>query len=183
MTEEPAAPREDEFPQGLAVERHRDLVGRSRHPSYRRLLLALLAVIPILGLLNVFGQHPATAHADGSAASLDVYSPTSIRGGLMFESRFTITAHQPLNTPKLVLDRGWFEQMTINSLEPSPSTETTRDGKIVLTFDSLKAGQKLVFWLFFQVNPTNVGHRSQDVELDDGNTPLLHLSRSITVFP
>jgi hypothetical protein len=33
------------------------------------------------------------------------------------------------------------------------------------------------------VNPTNVGHRSQNVELDDGNAKLLTIKRSITIFP
>jgi hypothetical protein len=40
-----------------------------------------------------------------------------------------------------------------------------------------------VFWAFFQVNPTNIGHRSQDVELDNGNAPLVKVKRAITVFP
>jgi hypothetical protein len=35
----------------------------------------------------------------------------------------------------------------------------------------------------FQVNPTNVGHRSQDVELLDGETPILSVERDVTVFP
>lgn len=170
-------------PQSLTLERHRDLKGRAYQIWFRRGLLLVLVAIIVLALLNVFGQRPSSSHAASPAASLDVYSPTRVRGGLMFEARFTITAHEPLDAPKLVLDRGWFEQMTINSLEPSPSAETSRNGKPVLTFDSLKAGQKLVFWLFFQVNPTNIGHRSQDVELDNGDTPLLKIRRSITVFP
>jgi hypothetical protein len=52
-----------------------------------------------------------------------------------------------------------------------------------MTFDSLRPGQKLVFWMSFQANPTNVGHRSENVELDDGNTPLVEVRRSITIFP
>jgi hypothetical protein len=35
----------------------------------------------------------------------------------------------------------------------------------------------------FQVNPTNVGHRSQDVTLADGNTALVTLHRNVTIFP
>jgi hypothetical protein len=35
----------------------------------------------------------------------------------------------------------------------------------------------------FQVNPINVGHRSQDVALYDGKQKLLELHRTITVFP
>ena len=159
-------------PYGLILERHRDLQGRERHVWYRKALCLLLVAIVVLALLNVFGQRPTSSHADSPAASLDVSSPKSVRGGLMFQSRFTIQAHRSLDTPKLVLDPGWFEQMTINSLEPSASSETSRNGKIVLSF-----------WAFFQVNPTNVGHRPQGVELDDGNRPLLRINRSVTVFP
>jgi hypothetical protein len=35
----------------------------------------------------------------------------------------------------------------------------------------------------FQVNPTNVGHRSASVTLLDDDETLLELDRSITVFP
>jgi hypothetical protein len=34
-----------------------------------------------------------------------------------------------------------------------------------------------------QVNPTNVGHRSQDVALFDGTTFLTKIDRTVTVFP
>jgi hypothetical protein len=33
------------------------------------------------------------------------------------------------------------------------------------------------------VNPTNVGSRSQDVELYDGEDRLLAIDRQVTVFP
>ena len=32
----------------------------------------------------------------------------------------------------------------------------------------MAAGDSLRVWIYFQVNPTNLGTRSQDVELDDG---------------
>jgi hypothetical protein len=35
----------------------------------------------------------------------------------------------------------------------------------------------------FQVNPTTTGTRKQQVALLDGNTPLLSLTRHLTVFP
>ena len=44
-------------------------------------------------------------------------------------------------------------------------------------------GEKHVFYLQLQVNPTNVGHRSQDVRLYDGDELLATIDRSITVFP
>jgi hypothetical protein len=47
----------------------------------------------------------------------------------------------------------------------------------------LAAGRKLVLWLQFQVNPTNVGRRSQGVELYDDTTLLAKAERTVTVFP
>ena len=35
----------------------------------------------------------------------------------------------------------------------------------------------------FQVNPTNVGRRSQNVELRDGDTHISTIHRTMTVFP
>jgi hypothetical protein len=170
-------------PAGLTLERHRNLQGRTRQVWYRRALFLVLIAIPALALVNFFGQKPATSRAESSAASLELQAPERVRGGLMFQGRFTLVAHQDLKTPKLILSPGWFEQMTVNGFEPQPSAETTRNGDVVITFDSLKAGEKLVFWTYFQVNPTNIGRRSQDVALDDGNTPLLRLNRKVTIFP
>jgi hypothetical protein len=170
-------------PQGLSLERHRDLEGRAHQVWYRRALILVLFAIVGLALANFFGQKPTTTRAESAAAALELQAPERVRGGLIFQGRFTLVARQDLKTPKLVLSPGWFEQMTVNGLEPQPSTQTTRNGDVVLTFDSLQAGQKLVFWTYFQVNPTNIGRRSQDVELDDGNTPLLRLNRKVTIFP
>ena len=46
-----------------------------------------------------------------------------------------------------------------------------------------RPGRSMSFFLQLQVNPTNVGHRSQDVELYDGDELLATIDRSITVFP
>jgi hypothetical protein len=47
----------------------------------------------------------------------------------------------------------------------------------------LAGGRKLVLWLQFQVNPTNVGRRSQDVALYDDTTLLAEVNRTVTIFP
>ena len=43
--------------------------------------------------------------------------------------------------------------------------------------------RKLVVFLQYQVNPTNIGRRSQDVELYDGETLLAAVDRTLTVYP
>ena len=170
-------------PDGLALARHRDLDGREHRPWTRRVLIGLIGVLCLLGLLNVFGQRPQTETVESGAAELAVYSPKRLRSGLYYQSRFTIRARRAIENATLVLDPGWLEGMTLNTLEPSPIGEANRNGRVALELGRVRAGTKHVFFLQFQVNPTNLGRRPADVELHDGGTPLLHIDRNVTIFP
>jgi hypothetical protein len=88
-----------------------------------------------------------------------------------------------LKNATLVLGPGWVEGMQVNSTNPQPVSEGSRNGRLVLELGHIAAGHSYLLFVEFQVNPTNVGHRSQDVELDDGGTRLLTIHRSITIFP
>jgi hypothetical protein len=171
------------LPDGLTLERNRDLRGRAGDVWYRRALLALIAVLPILALLNFFGQRPTTTSAHTLAADLVVTAPARLRSGLIFQVRVEVIAHRNIGMPQLIFDRGWWESMSVNSLEPNPSNQSTQNGKVVLSYNKLAAGKTLIVWLYFQVNPTNVGERREDVELNDGPTMLAHVHRSLTIFP
>jgi hypothetical protein len=170
-------------PEGLTLRHHRDLEGREKRPVVRWAILTAVGLFLVLGLLNVFGQRPDTATASTDGVELEVYSPTHLRSGLYFMSRFTILAETEIEQATLVLDPGWLEGMTLNTLEPAPIGEANRDGRLALELGRIPAGTKHVFFLHFQVNPTNVGHRSQDVDLLDGDRLLVHLDRTVTVFP
>ena len=170
-------------PDQLTLARHRDLKGRERRPFVRVLLLTLIGLVLVAGLANAFGQRPQTSTVSASRAELEVYSPARLRSGLFFMSRFTITAERDIKAATLVLDPGWLEGITLNSLVPSPVGEASRDGRIAFDLGHVPAGAKHVVFLQFQVNPTEIGRRSQDVELLDGETPLLHLDRTVTIFP
>lgn len=170
-------------PDGLTLERHRDMVGRHAWVWIRRVLLTLLGAVLVLALLDVFGQRPTSNTVDASAASLKVYAPVRARSGLIYAARFHITAHQDINDAYLVLDPGWAEGYTVNGVAPQPLTEASRNGRIAYGFGHIPAGHTLIFFLSLQVNPTNVGHRSQNVELDDGEAPILTVHRTITIFP
>ena len=149
----------------------------------RRVFFGLLVVLCILALLNIFGQRPTTTTVASSAANLEVFAPTAVRGGLYYQGRFTIDAHESIEKATLVLDSGWSEQLQLNTVSPSPVGESSRDGRLALDFGHVDAGRKLVVYLQYQVNPTNVGRRSQDVELHDGETLLAHADRTLTIFP
>jgi hypothetical protein len=172
-----------DVPDTIVLKRDRDLDGRLWHIWVRRTLLTLVGLIPLLALFNLFGQRPTTASSGEPAAALDVYAPTRLRGGLIYMVRFTIHARRDLKEATLVLDPGWAENITINTIEPSPVGEASRNGRLSFDLGHIGAGQQYILFMHFQVNPTNVGRRSQDVSLDDGQTRILTIKRSVTVFP
>jgi hypothetical protein len=146
-------------------------------------LFALLCVVPVLALLNLFGQRPARSAAAVAGARLQVYAPTRVRGGLIFEARFHVKADRDIEKATLVLDPGWLEGMTVNTIEPAPTNEASANGRLSLELGHIPRGQSYLLFMQFQVNPTNVGHRHQDVQLYDGSRKLLELHRTMTVFP
>jgi len=183
----PTPRREDkavaDAPDTIVLKRHRDLDGRQHDIWVRRGLFALLCVVPVLALLNVFGQRPSSATAGADTALLDVYAPSHVRGGLIFEARFHITARKPIKNAILVLDAGWLEGMTVNTIEPSPVGEASHNGRLTLQLGHIPRGSSYLLFMQFQVDPTNVGRRSQRVELYDGGRRVADLQRTITVFP
>jgi hypothetical protein len=171
-----------DVPDQLVLKVARDREGR-RDVVARRILFSALLVMLALGLLNLFGQRPATTTTEAQAARLEVYAPERVRGGLYYQARFTIDAIRQLEDATLVLDPGWAEGITVNTIVPGPLGEASRDGKLAFELGRVPAGDKHVFFLQLQVNPTNVGRRSQDVQLFDGDELLATIDRTITVFP
>ena len=171
-----------ETPAFLTLRRNRDRAGRHELPI-RRVLLTLTGLILVAGLLNVFGQRPETSRAAVPDASLKVYAANKVRGGLYYQARFTVTARSDIKNATLVLDSGWAEGITINTVEPSPVREASRDGKLVFELGHVPGGTSYILYLQLQINPTNVGHRNQDVALYDGDTFLTKVDRTITIWP
>jgi hypothetical protein len=170
-------------PDTIDVARDRDLRGRSWQIWVRRSLMSLVALVPIVALFNVFGQRPVTTQASAPKASLKVYGPTHLRGGLLYMTRFHITAHSDVKKAILILSPGWAEGITINTIAPSPISEGSANGRLTLELGHIPAGGSYLLFMHFQVNPTNVGHRAQDVTLADGSTALITLHRAVTVYP
>src|ERR1700755_842085 len=84
---------------GLAA--HRTLPPRRRllDPWFRRAVLIALSVGVCAALMGTCRQHPVTSEAQGAVAGLSVQSPSDLRGGLIFQARFTVTARRALKVP------------------------------------------------------------------------------------
>jgi hypothetical protein len=170
-------------PQSLSLKTHRDRMNWWQSVWLRRALLLIPAGIVALGLLNTFGQRPVTSGAGGAAGRVIVYAPVRARSGLSYAARFRIDASEEIKKATLILSPGWAEGYTVNGLAPQPLTQGSSDGKLNFGFGHIAAGNHVTFWISLQVNPTNVGHRAQDVWLYDGTKLLAVVHRNITVFP
>jgi hypothetical protein len=91
----------------------------------RRGFLTLLTLFLLVALANLFGQAAATDTAGGGAGTLTVKAPSRVRGGLTYQGEFVIHATAALGAPTLVLDRGWVDQTTVNTVQPEPAGSTT----------------------------------------------------------
>ena len=152
-------------------------------PWIRRAVLAALSVLILLALFNVFGQVTETSTATGPAATLTLNAPATLRGGLLFQARIDVVATRDLAQPRIVFGPDALDGLQVNTIEPSPVSESSRDGRPVLTYDTVKAGEHLRVWMEFQVDPTSVGTQDFSVELDDEHTAVAVVHRTLRVWP
>ena len=171
-----------DIPQSLTLKENRDATEVYELGS-RRLFFVLLTAVLVLALANAFGQSPVGTRVQANGATLEVSAPDDVRGGLYFQGRLRVRAREAIGTPTVVLDSGWAESMHINTIEPAPVEEASRDGDIALEFGRLAAGELLTVYLQFQVNPNNVGVRSQDVRLYDDTELLATAERTVRIWP
>jgi hypothetical protein len=170
-------------PDGIVLARHRDLKGRGWHSWVRRGLVGVVALVALLALAGFVGQGTSTTRSETPAATLSVDAPSGVRGGLLYQARFTILAHQELKQATLVLNEKWIDGLTVNTIEPSPVSEASRDGKLAFDLGHLAAGARYVLYVDYQVNPTTTGSRTLKAELDDGEQPVASLTRSLRIWP
>jgi hypothetical protein len=172
-----------DIPDSIVLKRDRDLEGRGWHLWVRRGLLALVAALSIAAFANVFGQTSDTASASAPGVQLRLKAPTSLRGGLLWQAQFRIDATRELKDARLVLGKNWAAGQTINTIEPSPIGEASSNGDLSFDLGHVRAGSRYILYMDFQTNPTTFGTRPRTTTLYDGQTRLLSIDQSVTVYP
>jgi hypothetical protein len=172
------------LPGALDHSRDSDLSGRHAHPWIRRVILALLCLLVLAALLNLFGQEPVRETARGGGATLGLEAPTALRGGLVFQTRVEIEAtDRAIGQPTLFLSDGWFDSVTLNAISPEPTGQKGEADGVTWQFGPLAAGDSFTVWAEWQVNPSRVGSGRHRLELRDGELPLTSINHSIRSFP
>ena len=106
-----------------------------------------------------------------------------MRGGLIYQVTVRVAARRTLAEPALVFDPGWFEGFTVNTVEPEPVEWRHRNERSVLVYGPVEAGDELVVRLQYQVNPTALGGRTQNLELVDEGETLVRVEHHATIYP
>lgn len=166
------------------LHRTRDLRGRRHHPWVRRLLLAVLAALVVLALLDEFGQSEhVTRSAPAQAATIELRAPRDVRSGVLWRARIDVAAHERIVDPQLILGPGFVADMQLTTIAPAASEENSRGERLALTYPTLKAGERLTIHLQLQANPTAAGEHDLSLALDgEGVDPeAVRLSAHVTV--
>ena len=151
---------------------------------FRSVSIGVLVAILVTALTGLFGQPGRTRAAEAPAARLTMETASVVRGGLFFQARIEVVARQEIEYPRLVLDEGWLDGLQINTIEPAPESEASRDGRLVLSYSAMKPGDRLLVSIHLQTEPTRVGITTDNgVELDDGSTPLATIDHRIRRMP
>lgn len=164
-------------------DRFLELAGRRAHPWVRRFGLTVMLAIVIVALTGALGQTERTDVAEGSAARLELRTPSTLRSGLLWRARVVVHARQKLAAPQLVLGSGYVDGMQLNTIEPAPIGETSRDGKLAFTFPTLDAGDNLTLYLQLQTDPTVYGKQDLSVGLESANSTPVRIQTSTRVLP
>jgi len=168
----------------LEHDRYVELRGRTWHLWLRRAILTLFVAFCVAGLFNAFGQDTTKSSATAPEAFLGVEGPPRLRGGLLYQVKFTLRPlTHAVSHPKLVLNENWLDQMTLNDVSPEPSAENNRGGRFTFSFPALGRGKTLTVLTDWQVIPIAPGRRSLVAAFDDGNRRLATVHRTLTIFP
>jgi hypothetical protein len=147
-------------------------------------ITGLLVLFVVLAAGNAFGQRPSSHTSVSPGATLTVRTPAHLRGGLIFQTRVDITAHRNIATPTVTLSGGWFDGMTLNSVQPGPAKQASAGQGAAFTYPPLAAGRTMTVWFEWSVNPTNLAWRRPAVtDVTDGSRTLVAQHSTVTVFP
>jgi hypothetical protein len=167
-------------PDGISAEHIEEQTGWSRHAT-RTSLLVLSAVVAA-ALTGIFGAE-ASRHVENAGVSAVLHAPVRIRNGEMFEMRLGITSKRPIRSLVVGVDTTIWEDMTINSLVPSPGKESSENGEFRFEFGPLAAATNFLMKVDGQLNPDISGTNAGTIRIYDGEQLLAELPAEIGVLP
>ncbi len=167
-------------PQGIEEEHWRPARGWLRHAS--PLSLGIFGAVVALGLTGFLGHERDWTASDGGVR-LEVHAPEVIRSGEFFEVRIGVESDAAVGDLVIGVDQALWEDITVNTLVPAASEETSEDGEFRFAFGELAAGTPFLMKIDAQINPDIVGGNGGRITVYDGDGELASVAVSLTVLP
>lgn len=167
-------------PDGIGESHVRPVAGWRRHAS--PLSLVILGGVIVAGLLGLFGHERAWS-ADASGVTLRIESPETIRNGEFFEMRIRVAGDRSIAEPVVGIESSLWEDMTVNTMIPSPVDEESSDGEFRFTFAPMESGTEFLLKVDLQVNPDILGGNEGTVTVYDADERIVEAEIEIDVLP
>lgn len=159
------------------------LTDQRRHRWERRIGLALIGVVLVLGALNLLGVRVSTVSASGRGFDLTVTYPAVSRPGLA--TPWTVRVHRDggfQGPVSVATTAGYFGLFDENDLEPDPDASTATLQRVVWEF-APPAGEDLVVRLDARLEPAfHLGREAETSILVDGR-PVVSVRYRTVVMP
>jgi len=168
------------YPDGIASEHLEEIAGWRRHAS--PLSLVVFGAV-VAAALSGFLGHERDWEASSNGTSLSIHMPEVIRNGEFLEMRITVEAGQEIGALAVGIDQALWEDMTVNTMIPAASEETSEDGEFRFTFGELSSGTSFLLKIDAQINPDIVGGNAGTITVYDGDEPLVTATIEMAVLP
>jgi hypothetical protein len=168
------------YPDGIASEHVEEIAGWRRHAS--PLSLVVFGTVVVLALSGFLG-HERDWEAISNGTSLRVHQPEVIRNGEFLELRIGIDSVDGIGSLAIGIDQALWEDLTINTMIPAASEESSEDGEFRFTFGELEAGTSFLLKIDAQINPDFLGGNAGPITVYDGEDVLVSTTISMDVWP
>ena len=172
---------EPQLPDGIGAENVSEGGAWRRHASPASLVVFGLVVV--LALTGVLGHERLWEASAAGGTRLTVHMPEVIRNGEFVEMRLTVEPAVAIEELVIDIDQALWEDMTVNTMIPAPTEESSRDGRFSFTFGEIDAGASFLLKVDAQINPDIVGGNAGVIIVRDGTVALVEMHVEMAVLP
>lgn len=168
-------------PQGIE-ESHVSIVWWHKHASPASILL--IGAVLLAALAGTFGGQPHPVRKiESPAASIELQFPEIMRNGEFFELRANITTRRTFKDLRLAVDASYWRDLTINTMVPAPSEETSEKGQYIFSYGPIESGRTLTLKFDGQINPPMFAGTKGRLKLMDGEQTIAVIPVALRVYP